>query len=243
MASYKKVTPYDKESSKKDQVTNMFDKVAPYYDFLNRLLSLRIDVLWRKKALKMMQSAAPKSILDVATGTGDLAIMATKILHPDRIVGMDISKEMLKIGQKKVEKRGLQNIITLDHGDSEGLDYQDETFDAVMAAFGVRNFENLSVGLGEMYRVMKKNGTLMILEFSKPRIFPLKQLFNIYFKYILPVIGRLSKDPKAYEYLYESVQVFPDYENFTVYLKNIGFKDITYKPLTFGICTVYLAKK
>lgn len=245
MAEYKKVTPYDGVTdSKKTQVTTMFDKVAPYYDFLNRLLSLRIDVLWRKKALKILAKNNPNTILDIATGTADLAIMGAKMWSPEKIIGLDISKEMLKVGQKKVDKKNLSSVISLENGDSENLRFKDETFDTVMAAFGVRNFENLEKGLAEMHRVLQKNGTLMILEFSKPRVFPLKQLFNIYFKYILPVIGKLtSKDPKAYEYLYESVQVFPDYDNFASILNKTGFVDVNYKPLSFGICTIYLAKK
>jgi len=245
MAEYKKITPYDSdEDSKKAQVTSMFDKVAPYYDFLNRLLSLRVDVLWRKKALRMLKKNNPKNILDIATGTADLAIMSTKIWSPEKIIGLDISKEMLRVGQTKVDKKDLTSIISLEQGDSENLRFNDGSFDTVMAAFGVRNFENLERGLSEMNRVLQKNGTCMILEFSKPKIFPLKQIFNAYFKYILPVIGKLtSKDPKAYEYLYESVQVFPDYDNFASILKKTGFVDITYKPLSFGICTIYLAKK
>ncbi len=245
MAEYKKITPYDSaEESKKKQVTSMFDKLAPYYDFLNRLLTLRIDVLWRKKAIKLLKKNNPKSILDIATGTADMAIMASKILSPDHIIGMDISEEMLRIGQKKVDKKKLSDRITLEIGDSENLKYSDDQFYTVMAAFGVRNFENLEKGLTEMHRVLAENGTCMILEFSNPTIFPIKQIFNIYFKYILPVIGKLtSKDPKAYKYLYESVQVFPDYEDFTSILKKIGFKETSYKPLNFGICTIYLSKK
>lgn len=245
MAQYKKITPYDSDAdSKKTQVTSMFDKLAPYYDFLNRLLSLRIDVLWRKKALRMLTKNNPKNILDIATGTADLAIMSTRIWSPEKIIGLDISKEMLRVGQKKVDKKNLTSIISLEQGDSENLRFKDGSFDTVMAAFGVRNFENLEKGLSEMNRVLQKNGTCMILEFSKPRVFPLKQIFNVYFKYILPVIGKLtSKDPKAYEYLYESVQVFPDYDNFASILKKTGFVDVSYKPLSFGICTIYLAKK
>lgn len=245
MAEYKKVTPYDStEESKKKQVTSMFNKIAPFYDFLNRLLTLRIDVLWRKKAIRLLKAENPKNILDIATGTADMSIMSAKILDPDHIIGMDISSEMLRVGQTKINKKSLDKVITLELGDSENLRYVDGQFDAVMSAFGVRNFENLVAGLTEMNRVTKVGGTCMILEFSKPRIFPLKQLFNIYFKYVLPVIGRLtSKDPKAYEYLYESVQVFPDYDNFTSILKESGFKETSYKPLSFGICTIYLAKK
>ncbi len=245
MAEYKKVTPYDNVAdSKKEQVTSMFDKLAPYYDFLNRFLSLRIDVLWRKKALRMLAKSNPKKTLDIATGTADLAIMANKIWTPEKIVGLDISKEMLRVGQTKVDKKNLSSIISLEQGDSENLRFENESFDTVMAAFGVRNFENLEKGLSEMNRVLQKGGTCMILEFSKPRVFPLKQIFNVYFKYILPVIGKLtSKDPKAYEYLYESVQVFPDYDNFASILKKTGFVEVDYKPLSFGICTIYLAKK
>ena len=245
MAEYKKVTPYDStQESKKNQVTSMFNKIAPFYDFLNRLLTLRIDVLWRKKAIKLLKKDNPKNILDIATGTADMSIMAAKILSPESIIGMDISSEMLRVGQTKVDKKSLSDIITLELGDSENLKYSDGQFDTIMAAFGVRNFENLEAGLSEMNRVLSIGGTCMILEFSKPKVFPLKQLFNLYFKYILPVIGKLtSKDPKAYEYLYESVQVFPDYDNFTSILKKTGFKDTSYKPLSFGICTIYLAKK
>jgi len=245
MSEYKEVTPYSsKDEGKKKQVTSMFDKIAPYYDFLNRLLSLRIDVLWRKKALSMLKKSDPKSILDIATGTADLSIMACKHLNPERITGLDISAEMLRVGDQKIKKKNLDHIITLEHGDSENLPYEDGEYDAVMAAFGVRNFENLEKGLSEMNRVLKNGGSCMILEFSRPTVFPLKQIFNAYFKYVLPVIGKLtSKDPKAYQYLYESVQVFPDYDNFARILKNTGFTSVEYKPLSFGICTVYLAKK
>ncbi len=242
---YKQVTPYeDKESTKKGQVTQMFDKIAPYYDYLNRLLSVGVDVIWRKKAINTLKAHQPQFILDIATGTADLAIEAAKTLKPKSIIGMDISVEMLKIGESKVANKGLDNIIKLESGDSENLQYQDNSFDAITAAFGVRNFENLEAGLKEMYRVMKKDGRLVILEFSKPKVFPLKQLFNIYFKNILPVIGKIkSKDPKAYKYLYESVQVFPDYDQMTNILQSIGFKNTSYKPLSFGICTIYLGSK
>jgi demethylmenaquinone methyltransferase/2-methoxy-6-polyprenyl-1,4-benzoquinol methylase len=241
----KKVTPYaDKESGKKDQVTTMFDKVAPYYDFLNRLLSLRIDILWRRKAIRTLSSIAPKKILDIATGTADLAIEAAKQLSPDEIIGLDISANMLKVGEKKINKKRLEKIIKLELGDSENLRFKDNSFDAVTAGFGVRNFENLEIGLSEMFRVLKPEGKLMILEFSKPYAFPLKQGFNLYFKYMLPVIGKIiSKDPKAYQYLYESVQAFPDYDSFANVLKKIGFKETTFKPLSFGICTIYSATK
>jgi demethylmenaquinone methyltransferase/2-methoxy-6-polyprenyl-1,4-benzoquinol methylase len=240
-----RVTPYGEESgSKKGQVTTMFDKIAPYYDKLNRILSLGIDILWRKSAVKMIKDIQPAKILDIATGTADLAIEMAEKLKPKQIIGLDISPNMLKVGDDKIAKLNLKEIISLEVGDSENLRFESDTFDAVTAAFGVRNFENLEAGMAEMYRVVRPGGMLMILEFSKPRIFPLKQGFNAYFKYILPVIGRLqSKDPKAYQYLYESVQVFPDYENFTAILDRLGFKDSHYKPLSGGICTIYTAKK
>lgn len=245
MAKHDKVTPYESgEESKKGQVTKMFDKIAPYYDILNRLLSLGIDTIWRKNAINMLKPHDPKHMLDIATGTADLAIEAAHRLSPEKIVGMDISQEMLNIGDKKLERKQLEDLITLEVGDSENLKYATSSFDAVMCAFGVRNFENLENGLAEMHRVLKPGGQCMILEFSKPKVFPLKQGFNIYFKNILPVIGRIqSKDPRAYKYLYESVQAFPDYEDFEAILKKIGFKKITWKPQTFGICTIYLAEK
>jgi len=244
MANHDHVTPYEEEVAKKKQVTKMFDGIAPYYDLLNRALSLGIDTIWRTKAINMLKKNKPDRILDIATGTADLAIEAAKTLKPSQIIGMDIAKEMLRIGDKKIAKKQLDHIITLEHGDSENLHYDTASFDAVMASFGVRNFENLEKGLGEMCRVLRPGGECMILEFSKPKVFPLKQLFNIYFKNILPVIGKLkSKDPKAYQYLYESVQAFPDYQDFADILKGIGFTDVTYRPLSFGICTIYLARK
>ena len=241
---YKEVTPYNDDENKKGQVTKMFNKIAPYYDYLNRLLSLGIDITWRKKAIKTLIPHAPKYILDIATGTADLAIEAHKTLKPIHVTGLDISSEMIRIGDEKILKRKLQDAISLEIGDSENLRFEEGQFDAVTAAFGVRNFGNLEKGLGEMYRVLKDGGKLVILEFSKPKVFPLKQLFNVYFKNILPVIGKIkSKDPKAYQYLYESVQVFPDYENFTKILEKIGFHSAEFKPLSFGICTIYTASK
>jgi len=245
MSEKAQVTPYADDSvSKKGQVTRMFDKIAPYYDNLNRILSLGIDVIWRRRAISLLKKTVPKTILDIATGTADLAIEAARVLQPDTIIGMDISPNMLKIGDEKILKKGLSDIIKLELGDSENLKYDSDSFDVVMAAFGVRNFENLEKGLAEMYRVLKSGGTIMVLEFSKPRHFPLKQGFNIYFKYILPVIGKVrSKDEKAYKYLYESVQVFPDYDDFTTILKKLGFTQANYKVLSAGICCIYLAKK
>ena len=238
------VKPYEEGGSKKQQVSNMFDNIAPYYDFLNRFLSLGIDTIWRTKAINTLKESDPKIILDVATGTADVALEITRTLKPEKVIGLDISREMLDVGQKKIERKGKDTIIELQQGDSENLPFEDNTFDAITVAFGVRNFENLEKGLAEMQRVLKPEGKLMVLEFSKPRIFPFKQLFNFYFKYILPFIGKItSKDPKAYRYLYESVQAFPDGEKFLSILKKQGFKSYQCIPLTLGICSIYLGRK
>jgi len=243
-AQYKTVTPYEESSDKKVQVTKMFDKIAPYYDYLNRLLTAGIDTIWRSKAIKVMSTGNPKQILDIATGTADLAIEAAKKLNPDHVTGMDISKEMLAIGNKKVLNKKLNDIITLELGDSEFLKYEDNSYDLVSSAFGVRNFQDLKKGLSEMYRVLSPGGQIVVLEFSRPKKFPIKQAFNLYFKNILPFIGKIkSKDDKAYKYLYESVQVFPDYNRFTDILDQIGFKESKWSSLSFGICTIYSAIK
>jgi len=243
-AHYKTVTPYEESSDKKVQVTKMFDKIAPYYDYLNRLLTVGIDTIWRSKAIEVMSTGNPKQILDIATGTADLAIEAAKKLNPDHVTGMDISKEMLAIGSKKVFNKKLNDIITLEQGDSEFLKYEDNSYDLVSSAFGVRNFQDLKKGLSEMYRVLSPGGQIVVLEFSRPKKFPIKQAFNLYFKNILPLIGKIkSKDDKAYKYLYESVQVFPDYNRFTDILDQIGFKKSKWSSLSFGICTIYSATK
>jgi len=222
----------------------MFDNIAPWYDFLNHFLSLGIDISWRKKAIASLRDLQPKMILDVATGTADLAIEANRQLSPDKVIGIDIANEMLEVGRKKLKNKHLSGKIELLLGDSENIAFPDNTFDAVTVAFGVRNFENLEKGLTEMLRVMRPGGKVAILEFSRPTLFPFRQLYNFYFKNFLPVIGRMtSKDPKAYSYLYESVQAFPDGKNFADVLKNIGYQFITYKSLTLGICTLYLAEK
>jgi demethylmenaquinone methyltransferase/2-methoxy-6-polyprenyl-1,4-benzoquinol methylase len=245
MIDRNKVTPYGTDSgTKKGQITTMFDRISPYYDKLNRILTLGIDVLWRKSAVKSLHGAKSDLILDIATGTADLAIEMAEKLKPKSIIGLDISRKMLNVGEEKIKKVNLESIIELEVGDSENLRFEDNHFDIVTASFGVRNFENLELGLAEMYRVTKKGGRIMILEFSKPRVFFLKQCFQIYFKYILPVIGKIqSKDPKAYRYLYESVQVFPDYEQFTEILIKIGYNETHFKPLSGGICTIYTATK
>lgn len=238
------VKPYEAIESKKKQVSRMFDNIAPYYDFLNHLLSLGIDRSWRKKAIELLRSDHPKVILDVATGTADLAIETAWRLKPDQVTGVDIAVQMLDIGREKIKKLGLDQIIHLQTGDSENLTFEDQTFDAVTVAFGVRNFENLEKGLLEMNRVLKKDGKLIVLEFSRPKVFPIKQLFNIYFRYILPLIGKItSKDPRAYAYLYESVQAFPDGNDFLTVLDKTGFKSNQCLPLTLGICSIYVGTK
>lgn len=238
------VIPYkEKQSSKKEQVATMFNNISHKYDFLNHFLSLGIDILWRKKAVRMLKKHQPKKIMDVATGTGDFAIETLK-LKPEEIIGIDISEGMLAIGKEKIKKKGVDNIISLELGDSENLRFQDAYFDAYTVAFGVRNFENLEKGLTEMLRVLKPGGTGVILEFSKPKKFPIKQLYNFYFNKILPSIGKLvSKDNAAYTYLPESVYAFPDGENFTNLLTKIGYQNATATPLLFGIATIYKASK
>lgn len=238
------VIPYkDKKEGKKEQVASMFDTISPKYDFLNRLLSAGIDVRWRKKAIKLLKKEKPETILDIATGTGDFAISALQT-RAKKIVGVDISEGMLQVGKEKIKKMGLENLIQLQKGDSENLNFQTGEFDAVIVAFGVRNFENLEKGLQEMYRVIKDNGTVVILEFSKPKSFPIKNFYNMYFKYILPFVGRMvSKDKSAYTYLPESVNAFPDGEDFLNILRKTGFKSLQCIPQTFGISSIYIGKK
>lgn len=222
----------------------MFDNIARRYDFLNRLLSLGIDKIWRKKAIEQLRAKNPKIILDVATGTADVALETARRLQPKKIIGVDISNEMLSYGRRKIAKQSLGHIIELREGDSENLPFQDNTFDAITVAFGVRNFENLEAGLSEMRRVLKDNGKLVVLEFSRPDIFPFKQIFHFYFRNILPLIGKwTSQDPRAYSYLYESVQAFPEGEAFLNILQKIGYKTYQCKKLTLGICSIYSAEK
>lgn len=220
----------------------MFDNIAHRYDFLNHFMSLGIDKLWRKQAVGKLKSGNPKFILDVATGTADLAIDTLR-LQPDRVIGVDISKEMLSFGREKLKKRGLDDRIELVYGDSENLQFPDNHFDASTSAYGVRNFENLGAGLSEIHRVLKPGGKLVILEFSRPG-FPVKQLFDFYFSKICPLIGRLvSSDGRAYSYLHESVAEFPEGEEFLSRLREAGFKEATCKRLTFGISSIYVATK
>lgn len=238
------VTPYGSEAGKKVEVEQMFDRIAPKYDLLNRVLSLGIDVWWRKRAIRYLKPAKPAEILDVATGTADVALLMAKILKPRRVVGIDIANQMLEFGREKIEKAGLSAVITLETGDSENLRFATASFDAVTVAFGVRNFENLEKGLAEMARVLRPGGRVVILEFSRPHLFPFKQLYNAYFKYVLPLIGRLtSRDMRAYTYLFESVQVFPEGNQFTEILTKTGFNNPLCERLTLGICSIYTATK
>ncbi len=239
------VTPYkESEAGKKEQVAQMFNNIAPRYDFLNHFLSLGIDTIWRKKAIACLKQENPKLLLDIATGTGDLAITANKILNPDKIIGIDISEGMLSFGREKLVKLNLQDKIQLISGDSENIPFSENYFDAATVAFGVRNFENLDKGLTEINRILKPEGSLVVLEFSKPKTFPIKQIYNFYFNQILPTIGKLvSKDARAYSYLPESVQAFPDGVDFINHLQKAGFKQTYYKTLMFGIASIYYGKK
>lgn len=238
------VVPYkDKEGGKKEQVAHMFDNISSKYDLLNHVLSLGIDIIWRKKAIRLLKKDQPKLILDIATGTGDFAIEALA-LNPDKVIGVDISEGMLEMGRKKMIKRGLSEKIELKSGDSEQLPFDDNMFDAIIVAFGVRNFEHLEKGLGDMYRVLKPGGKAVILEFSKPQAFPFKQIYQFYFSWILPKIGRLvSKDNAAYTYLPESVQAFPDGKKFTAILDKLGYQNTLCKSLTLGISSIYVGTK
>ena len=239
------VKPYqEQESGKREQVELMFNNISPKYDLLNRVLSLGIDKIWRKQALNLLKQDAPSFILDVATGTGDLAIEAATRLKPKAIIGIDIAENMLAIGREKISKKQLDKIITLQKGDSEKIAFDDNIFDAVVVSFGVRNFQNLEVGLTEIYRVLKPGGSVMVLEFSKPQKAPFKQVYQFYFKNILPTVGKMiSKDSSAYTYLPDSVNAFPDGKAFCSILEKIGFSIQHYKPFTFGVCTAYVGKK
>jgi demethylmenaquinone methyltransferase/2-methoxy-6-polyprenyl-1,4-benzoquinol methylase len=238
------VTPYnDQTKSKKEQVATMFNNIAPKYDFLNQVLSVGIHKGWRKKAISCLKNKHPKTILDIATGTADFAI-AAMTLNPERVTGVDISEGMLSLGKEKIKKLDLENKIELRLGDSEQLPFSDNSFDAITVGFGVRNFENLQKGINDMNRVLRKDGTVIILEFSKPRKFPIKQLYRFYFRYITPFIGKMfSKDSSAYTYLPESVNAFPDGEDFLNILRAAAFKDVKAVPLHFGIASIYIASK
>ena len=239
------ITPYQLDNAtKKDQVATMFNNISGTYDFLNHFLSLGIDILWRKKAIKELVSIQPRVMLDVATGTGDFAFEAIKKLNPEKVVGVDISEGMLNVAREKITQRNLQTVFSVQLGDSEGLQFEDNTFDAITVAFGVRNFENLEKGLADMYRVLKPDGKIVILEFSKPKAFPIKQAYQVYFKQVTPFFGKVfSKDKRAYEYLPESVAAFPDGEEFLSMLNKVGFKSTKQQQLTFGISSIYVGVK
>ena len=240
----KKIIPYqNSDLSKKGQVEKMFNNISKEYDILNRVISFGIDVSWRKKIVKILKSKNPSTILDVATGTGDLAIAMVKT-NAQKIIGLDISKGMLDVGIEKIKDRNLNNTIEMVIGDSENLKYENDFFDAVTVSFGVRNFESLDSGLSEIFRVLKPNGSLVILETSNPTKFPFKQFYRFYSKFILPSIGKIfSKDKVAYNYLSESSAEFPYGEKFNNILRKIGFTNVVDFPQTFGVATIYVASK
>jgi demethylmenaquinone methyltransferase/2-methoxy-6-polyprenyl-1,4-benzoquinol methylase len=243
--AHDKVVP-DKASSKtkKEQVAGMFDDIANRYDFLNRFLSVGIDVSWRKKALQHFKSNPPKLLLDVATGTADVAIMATKMHQISKTIGIDISDGMLKIGREKVEKNGMQHQIELINGDSESIQFEDNHFDAATVSFGVRNFQNLEKGLLEIKRVLKPGGKLVVLEFSKPTTPFVGFFYNFYMKIVAPNMGKLfSKNGAAYKYLDESIKKFPEGKQFIQVMNELGYTKTEFKKLSFGICCIYVGTK
>ncbi len=239
------ITPFNNsDKSKKEQVEAMFDDIAGRYDFMNRFLSAGTDVGWRKKAIRMFPKNQEAVLLDVATGTADMAIMTCKLRAPKRVVGIDLSAQMLEIGRKKVEKEGLVEKIELSQGDSETINFAENTFDGVMAAFGVRNFENLEKGLSEMYRVLKPGGQLVILEFSKPKQRAIRSLYNVYMGIVAPTVAKWFRQNKdAYDYLCASSNAFPERDRFVAILNKIGYSDTRFKSLSLGICCIYSGRK
>jgi len=239
------ITPFsDSKKTKKEQIAEMFNNIAGCYDRLNRVLSAGIDVNWRKKAISELKKDRPQQILDVATGTADMAIIAYHLLKPVKLIGIDISEQMLDFGRKKVEKEGLTPFIQLQTGDSETINFTDNSFDAVMVAFGVRNFESLENGLREMLRVLKPGGKLIVLEFSRPRIKIFRSLYNLYMGIVAPEVARwFSQNKKAYQYLNQSAKLFPERQVFVEILNNAGYSDTSFKPLSAGICCIYIGKK
>ncbi len=234
----------DSSLSKKEQVADMFDNIAFKYDFLNRFLSAGIDITWRKKAIKQLTNLQPQKVLDVATGTADVALMTYDILKPTNIIGIDISEGMLDLGRQKIAAKGLQSIIQLYKGDSENIGYHDNSFDAITVAFGVRNFQNLLKGLQEMRRVLQPGGKLVILEFSRPKNIVFKQFYNLYMNVIAPSFGKLfAKNKDAYQYLNDSVQAFPEGQTFLTIMHEAGFTQTYLKSLSLGICTIYCGVK
>lgn len=244
MYRQEKIRPYNDKGDKGTQVEQMFDNIAPSYDKLNHRLSWNIDRGWRRKAIRQLAAEHPQQLLDIATGTGDFAIMAAKMLKPQRIVGADISEGMMEIGRRKVLQMNLQDTVTFEKQDCMNLDYPDGSFDAVTAAFGIRNFPDLDKGLREMCRVLRKGGQLSIVELTTPVSFPMRQLFSIYSHTVLPVYGRMiSHDTSAYSYLTKTIEAFPQGEEMMGILKKAGFSQTSFKRLTFGICTMYYAVK
>ncbi len=243
--SHDHIVPFkNSELEKKQQVADMFDRIAFRYDFMNRFMSGGIDIRWRKKAIKELKEINPQNILDVATGTADVAIMMAKYLQPKKIIGIDISEGMLNIGRKKISELSLNNIIELQSGDSEAIHFPDNTFDAITVSFGVRNFANLEKGLGEMLRVLKPSGKLVVLEFSKPKQFLFKKIYSLYMKTAAARIGKwIAKNREAYQYLNESVNAFPEGENFLAILNKVGYKNFYSKKLSLGICSIYCGQK
>lgn len=244
MYRQEEIKPYGQDTGKGEQVELMFDNIAPTYDTLNHRLSWNIDRGWRRKAIRQLAPHHPKSVLDIATGTGDFAIMTARMLRPEHVLGVDISTGMMDIGRQKVGEQGLSDVVSFSREDCMNLSFADDSFDAVTAAFGIRNFENLDRGLCEMCRVLKTGGHLSIVELTTPVHFPMKQLFRIYSHTILPVYGRLiSKDTSAYGYLTATIEAFPQGEKMVEILRNAGFREARFKRLTSGICTMYLATK
>lgn len=243
MYEQEKIKPYG-DGEKASQVEQMFDNIAPTYDKLNHRLSLDIDKGWRRKTIKALAPYHPQSLLDIATGTGDFAILAAQMLHPTRLVGADISEGMMEIGRQKVKALGLNHIVTFEKEDCLHLSYDSNTFDAITAAFGIRNFADLDAGLREMYRVLKPGGHLSIVELTTPISFPMRQLFHIYSHTVLPIYGRIiSRDTSAYTYLTKTIEAFPQGERMVDILMKAGFAEASFRRLTFGICTMYFATK
>lgn len=238
------VKPYNSgDASKKEEVAEMFDNISKRYDFLNHFLSLGIDKLWRRRAVRQLKDLRPKRILDLATGTGDFAIAALK-LNPDEVVGVDISQGMLDMGIQKMKKRGHDKIVKMQLADSEKLPFEDASFDALTVGFGVRNYENLEKGLSDMLRILRPGGKAVILEFSKPKKFPIKQVFGFYSKRVIPFLGKLiSKDKRAYAYLPESVEAFPEGTDFETIMTKLGYKEVNSILLSGGIATIYMGLK
>ncbi len=243
--AHDEIVPYQKSDlAKKEQVAQMFNSIAHRYDFMNRFLTVGVDIYWRKAAIRQLKSIAPKEVLDVATGTGDIAILTYKMLKPEKITGIDISEGMLELGRKKLENLHLTDHITLQTGDSETIRFEDNRFDAITVAYGVRNFQNLDKGLKEMHRVLKPGGKLVVLEFSRPTQPLFRKLCDFYMNVLTPAIGNLfAKNRDAYQYLNDSVQAFPEGQTFLTIMNDAGFTQTYLKKLSLGICTIYCGSK